>query len=1794
MSRRKGESKSCESCAVRAKAVRAEAVDKNQQLWLRFVGDETCSVNVSGSNIIGSLHMENSGGVYLNESLQINGSVFLESGLLLMGNSTLTLGGDWVNSGGTLIGNNYRIVFSGDGNTSCNEAYIKTMELAKTGYAELRILADTSVSCDHYDWTSGVIHVYPYASFTANDLADNRILGGYILESGTINLHQDSNQYVDLDADLYIYSGSFNIHGGDVYPSEWAYTGPINLYMEGGVLDFIDNGVWLRNTGHTINETLLGGTIRTSGDFKVERGGFNPGGGIIELYGGGNAVLHVYSPSQLNTLLINKTARTGEGERLSQVTVDGNTKVNNYCELTAGTLRINQASMEIGGYCSISGTLSMDSVDDILEVGGSLTWHEGSSGASLIAGTIYAGNTVILAAGCNVNMPAAVTIILINTGVAERNVYSYEATAAWGTLIDEHTGGAAIFGGTAGHTLNGDLVIKAGATVSVSQMNVLVNGKVDIWQSGTLNLGGYANLNTYNLYNSGLLNLPGGYHGALTTGNTFLQYASGTLALHGGELLINTPYNGSTYTFGGATNMTGGVLQVSNNGMQIGSSGFSFSGGNIKVGWNFLATSPETFSPTDGTLELIGSSQASLSLGSGNSLPALKLSKTGTTGAVTLLSDVNIARDCIIHMGKLYVNNQVLTVNRDLSIYTYGQLYAHNDNDEIRIGGKWTNNGDTNNFMEGSGLVSWITSSNTKQITTAETFHHVLINIGTGSLSINEGLTINLTGNLQIDSGRLKPLSGTTLNLTGSMSLNGVNSYLDQNFERTTANTQVQIGQNLIINGGRLYCLDINPDVPLDVITIGGYLSMTGGEINTLDAAITLSGDFSTTTASNIEMRGGTFINTASGTWQTINCPWTTYGNTFEFPDKGLDFVSGASLDNNSYTVIKTGKGLRALPNSVLTCTSGTFEFTGTQQSDLTLGGNNFLPSLTINKSAAQVVLNSPVRISGALKILSGNFNTNSYAVELNDDWINEVGTAGFTPGTGTVSIKVPAYSSTMSGTQNFYNLLFNSAASDFFTAHGGQSTVLNNLSLVEGILLMNSGKIQVHGAISIDAGATLRITGAELAFKQNLTDNNPAGGLELYSASLLTLNGTVNQNIIVQTATVNVGALNIDKTSSSFVPTKPIIASGNVQIFSGAWNYGTSGLNHSLAGDLVISSGASFTDNTGTLTFSGNSNSSLSNSGTASFKNLIIDKAADTRTLYALNLNSNLTLSTPGTITVNSGILNLASYNLQTAGDIAINNSGKLALGPGGILKLPGSANLNIYSGGTLQSLGNSTSSATFTHISGNYNLNIHSGGTISAERTVFEYTGSSGINIMDGALIDPAHAFAYCTFRYGYSSGSLMTIDNAQSLTIDHASFPSGATSFYNVSKTLDQGTVQFTNETGDWAGSGHENDMYSRLNWSSDVPEIQVNPPLFNFGEVLYTQSSTRNMLISNPGSAVLHGTISTPACFSIAPWGRGESAAGGFIPASKADYEEGRNVLSYQVPIGGSATFTITFTPEAPIYYSGSIIVSHNALGAPINVFVDGYGVGPRLVADPRTFNIDLQPGELAHRSLQISNTGVDYLSYSAWVYYAREDRNTLLYTGFEDSCPPAGWTEAQVYGTEGDWAQAATTVHPYGTPPYAGDYLGYFNSYNAHVNNRRRLQSPELDVADYTGLSLSFWMFHDSGYPSYYDTLQVQVSVNGGAWMDAGNYILRCTMPYEWRQHIIDLSAYDRSTNLRVGFLAKSGFGNDMHIDEVYLTGNYQMPTDWITLNGEYSIWGELDPADPPLPPPMSLSASVPL
>ena len=92
-----------------------------------------------------------------------------------------------------------------------------------------------------------------------------------------------------------------------------------------------------------------------------------------------------------------------------------------------------------------------------------------------------------------------------------------------------------------------------------------------------------------------------------------------------------------------------------------------------------------------------------------------------------------------------------------------------------------------------------------------------------------------------------------------------------------------------------------------------------------------------------------------------------------------------------------------------------------------------------------------------------------------------------------------------------------------------------------------------------------------------------------------------------------------------------------------------------------------------------------------------------------------------------------------------------------------------------------------------------------------------AQGVNVQPAGIVDPLHAFTGCTFQDGIAAGTLLTINNNQTLTVRNAVFPTntwGGAS--NVSKTLNQGQVYFVDYSGGFSGESFDNDAFSRVTW------------------------------------------------------------------------------------------------------------------------------------------------------------------------------------------------------------------------------------------------------------------------------------------------------------------------------------------------------------------------------------------
>ncbi|MCU1230173.1 MAG: hypothetical protein JWO97_3057 [Acidobacteria bacterium] len=156
--------------------------------------------------------------------------------------------------------------------------------------------------------------------------------------------------------------------------------------------------------------------------------------------------------------------------------------------------------------------------------------------------------------------------------------------------------------------------------------------------------------------------------------------------------------------------------------------------------------------------------------------------------------------------------------------------------------------------------------------------------------------------------------------------------------------------------------------------------------------------------------------------------------------------------------------------------------------------------------------------------------------------------------------------------------------------------------------------------------------------------------------------------------------------------------------------------------------------------------------------------------------------------------------------------------------------------------------------------------------------------------------------------------------------------------------------------------------------------------------------------------------------------------------------------------------------------------------------------------------------------------------------------TLFSNGFDSS---TGWTTTQVSGTAGAWTFATSGTLPTAAP-HGGTGLAKFNSYDAASGSQTRVsQTTGFAIpSTATTATLKFWMYHDTGYSTSADRVQVQVST--GTWTNVGTAVNRYDGSTGWKQHTIDLTAY-KGTTIQLGFLGISAYGNNVFIDDAIVT-----------------------------------------
>ena len=781
----------------------------------------------------------------------------------------------------------------------------------------------------------------------------------------------------------------------------------------------------------------------------------------------------------------------------------------------------------------------------------------------------------------------------------------------------------------------------------------------------------------------------------------------------------------------------------------------------------------------DGILKVDGIGNSYLRLGDpGNYLNDLDIEKTGTLAhTVTLYSDLALK-------GNLTLRDGVLE--------TMVMGYPSNHYYDIALGGDWHNYAGPAAFKEYSANSVTLNGSE-DQTVWSETFSNLILDKPSGEMSI-PGASVVCScfdweqGGYRINGGSFRANSLADNGIYGNIHLiSGSINY----YQGTEATDYV----------------DLNAHLTMDFGTFNVY---GGGQPSRWAWAADAS----------LEMVSGNLIFHDVGVWiEPVG------GHSFT-----ESITDGRISIPGSFTVL----------NSSFTPEGGDVYLNGANNSSIFLANGSYLHDLSVYiPEETTLTAMSDLDINGDFNLLRGIFAAPN-VMNVAGDWFNQSGAADFIEGTGKVVFD-SNLDSDISFAEDFCQL---ELAKDYsfrevligsgidvscqsydwtegrLRINGGTFTALDLADPgVKGIFHLQDGNVD----LSQDAGQAIDLLGEVSVEAGNFYIRGGSGTSRWrYSEDAsLTLSGGIldvtDQAIRINASSYSLASAvsgGIIRCSKSFAITRSDFqpSGGTVELYGG------------------------------------NTGSQLSCASGSWFHNLLVNKADPSTSVLSssvipvkgylyisqggliLSNTGYLSVSEFGTTTIASGgTLNLGDRYLTSTGDVVVN--GTLRGNAGSGLYLRGGQSLTVNSGGELFLLGSQSDPVTVSrsNTGGYYAFTIVSGAAITAHDAIFEYMDANGVHIDSGANVGESFTFGNCVFRNGEvtpQGGALLTVRNSQNLSITGASFPVlPAEPGSNVSKPLNQGSLEFLAWDGPYGGPSHENDPYGRVSWEGGgLPPVQ----------------------------------------------------------------------------------------------------------------------------------------------------------------------------------------------------------------------------------------------------------------------------------------------------------------------------------------------------------------------------------
>jgi hypothetical protein len=640
--------------------VRPDVTTGYQLIWADNIDITTGALKVAGCTvdveqdltIHGQLIMDNS-----NDTLFVDNIIWKSGSTDNITNGRIIVNGDWTWENGTLAniasGNTAEFKNSATGFIYCMDpnAYFYNLLINKSGgsvWIHTTTTEPVRVNNDVDVITSSLFHVQVDPLDVNGDMT--------VTNGSTVRLYSAGSVEVDDDLTIDGYmelsgGGTVDVHGSlsltstghlemddGTFTVDLPHSSPRSIiYLDGtltmadGIFEISNNHLWLSST---FAENVSGGTIRVGGTFYASSGVFTPTGGTLELmnYGGtsGYPYIQLNSGNHLHNLVLdhNYTWLIGSGGA-STLTINQDLTIND------GTLNGSNDDIYIGddwinnignsGFTSGTGHVYLtgsNASPDMQVVAGTNTFYNLTNqntnsvvefaGQTTITNNYDAGNG---GAACETFITGT-PIDIQNQLILDQGVLALSASAP--TVTADYF----VQGGTLQVT-NGSFTANDLTEKYLEGDYTLYNGTINLHQDA----GQRVDINADITINNGTFNIHGG-----TGGSVHWPYIGGSasLAMSGGTLDIKDLgiyfYNNSF-----TENITGGLIR---------SSGFL----NCNSGVTF-------FTPSGGTMELYGSSNATLNLQPGNHFHNFWSSKNPGS-YITASSDMDIKGELKVTSGE--------------------------------------------------------------------------------------------------------------------------------------------------------------------------------------------------------------------------------------------------------------------------------------------------------------------------------------------------------------------------------------------------------------------------------------------------------------------------------------------------------------------------------------------------------------------------------------------------------------------------------------------------------------------------------------------------------------------------------------------------------------------------------------------------------------------------------------------------------------------------------------------------------------------------------------------------------------------------------------------------------------------------------------------------------------------------------------------------------------------------------------------------------------------------------------